>query len=87
MKRIILSTLILLTVSGLAHAGTISGTGMSQKDLASLLSSIVTKHNALFADYTGLKKRMRNAENFTNYSAVSKRVGAAPSAGGLSLTQ
>lgn len=87
MKRIILIMLMVFGVTCTAHAGTISGTGMSQKDLYSLLNSIVTKHNALFADYTGLKKRMRNAVNFSNYSVVSKRVGAAPSAGGLSLTQ
>jgi hypothetical protein len=84
MKRIIFAVILVLACFGTAMAGTIKANGMSQKDLYSLLNSIVTKHNALATDYEAMKTSLKA---FKTYSTVKATLTATPSTGGLSLTQ
>lgn len=83
MKKTILIIMALLTIATVALAGTIKPTGMSQKDLVSLLTKMVTSVNELKADHNSLVVTNRAA--FGAYSSTVKVLNiAAPD---LSLTQ
>jgi hypothetical protein len=89
MRKLLILTLCLLFGCGVAYAGTIKSTGMSQKDLVSLLTKMVTMVNELKADHNGLVADMTAASGiktqFSTYSTSMKS--RTTSSTDLSLTQ